>query len=92
MAVDVHRNNLFVNRFSVVNHDDNSLVKINKDMKINCVLSNTSLHNSLHFVSRNQIHSTTNIKNTNCVVSFAQSETINDSHKITNTYHDTDIG
>ncbi|CAB4402303.1 unnamed protein product [Rhizophagus irregularis] len=45
-AVDVHRNDLFVNRFPVTDHDDNSLAEANED---NCVPSNTSLHGPLKF-------------------------------------------
>ncbi|GBC47973.2 hypothetical protein GLOIN_2v368374 [Rhizophagus irregularis DAOM 181602=DAOM 197198] len=48
-AVDVHRNDLFVNRFPVTEHDDNSLAEANEDTKIDCVPSNTSLHGPLRF-------------------------------------------
>ncbi|CAG8708330.1 6490_t:CDS:2 [Rhizophagus irregularis] len=54
-AVDVHRNDLFVNRLSATDHDDNALAKANESTKIDCVPPNTSIHGPL------QIHGTTDI-------------------------------
>ncbi|UZO06866.1 uncharacterized protein OCT59_027171 [Rhizophagus irregularis] len=46
-AVDVHRNDLFVNRLSATDHDDNALAKANESTKIDCVPPNTSIHGPL---------------------------------------------
>ncbi|CAG8548405.1 9557_t:CDS:2 [Funneliformis mosseae] len=56
MAVDVYRNDLFVNRLSIADHNDNSLAKENEHTEIDYIPSNISLYNS------SQIHNTSNIK------------------------------
>ena len=40
----------------------------------------------IHFSCPLQIHGTTNIKGTSCVVSFIRPEAVNESNEMTNTY------